>query len=55
VEYGKNNCLSPECPFRLEQHAQDASYQKVAADCIHLNPARTGLVGGRMGKLVDDP
>jgi REP element-mobilizing transposase RayT len=35
--------------------AQDASYLKVVADYIHLNPARAGLAGGRKGKLVDYP
>ncbi len=35
--------------------AKDASYLKVVADYIHLNPARAGLAGGRKGKLVEYP
>lgn len=35
--------------------ANDASYLRVVADYIHLNPARGGLAGGKKGKLVAYP
>jgi hypothetical protein len=31
----------------------DPSYFRIAADYIHLNPARAGLAGGSHGRLVD--
>lgn len=31
----------------------DPYYFRIAADYIHLNPARSGLAGGRHGRLVD--
>lgn len=34
------------------ERAADASHFKTAADYIHLNPARSGLVGGQLGKLA---
>lgn len=37
------------------ERAADAHYFKSVADYIHLNPARAGLAGGSMGKLVDYP
>ena len=37
------------------ERAADASYLKVVADYIHLNPARAGLAGGRKGSLVAYP
>jgi len=35
------------------ERAADAHYFKNVADYIHLNPARAGLVGSSIGKLVD--
>lgn len=35
--------------------AADASYFRIVADYIHLNPARAGLAGGRSGSLTAYP
>ena len=35
------------------ERAPDASYFRIVADYIHLNPARAGLAGGKKGKLTD--
>jgi putative transposase len=35
------------------ERAPDASYFRIVADYIHLNPARAGIAGGNKGKLTD--
>lgn len=35
------------------ERASDASYFRIVADYIHLNPARAGLTGGDKGKLTE--